>query len=209
MLRADEGALNMNWPDYASPFTLVVFMLVFLFLPLKIFYYRARFWLLRILWKIFRAPFVTVQFADFWLADQLNSISFIFADLAFFICFYSTQMDWDTMSVCVHGGLNDTLHNTTVSQSAVSAIFMDDDVIHNTKDDSFIGSSKACVGLMFGLEPLLRALPPWFRLAQCLKRYHDMPERTVFPHLVNAGKYLSSLLVILTGAILREQHTEG
>uniref|UniRef100_A0A183JKC5 EXS domain-containing protein n=1 Tax=Schistosoma curassoni TaxID=6186 RepID=A0A183JKC5_9TREM len=44
--------------------------------------------------RIIRAPFAKVSFADFWLADQLTSLSFIFPDIAYFICFYSSQIDW-------------------------------------------------------------------------------------------------------------------
>uniref|UniRef100_A0A1I8HB79 EXS domain-containing protein n=1 Tax=Macrostomum lignano TaxID=282301 RepID=A0A1I8HB79_9PLAT len=46
-----------------------------------------------------------------------------------------------------------------------------------------------CSGLAYGLAPLFGCLPAWFRFAQCLRRYWDMPERHAFPHLVNAGKY--------------------
>lgn len=38
--------------------------------------------------RIFSAPFQAVQFADFWLADQLTSFEFIFTDLQFIICYY-------------------------------------------------------------------------------------------------------------------------
>jgi len=34
-----------------------------------------------------------VQFADFWLADQLNSLAVLFTDLEYAICFYSFESD--------------------------------------------------------------------------------------------------------------------
>eukprot|EP00753_Platysulcus_tardus_P005224 PLAT13009.1.p1 GENE.PLAT13009.1~~PLAT13009.1.p1 ORF type:complete len:1010 (-),score=468.20 PLAT13009.1:63-2714(-) len=43
------------------------------------------------------------------------------------------------------------------------------------------------------LRSILAYLPYWFRFAQCIRRYHDT--RDAWPHLANAGKYASSLLV--------------
>ncbi|VEL18900.1 unnamed protein product [Protopolystoma xenopodis] len=50
-------------------------------------------------WRTARAPFVHVKFADFWLADQLNSLTFILPDLAFFVCFYICRIDWLSMTI--------------------------------------------------------------------------------------------------------------
>lgn len=33
-------------------------------------------------------------FADFWLADQLNSLGVVLMDLEYMICFYSFELDW-------------------------------------------------------------------------------------------------------------------
>lgn len=38
--------------------------------------------------KMFSAPFFHVGFADFWLADQLNSLVTALLDFQFLICFY-------------------------------------------------------------------------------------------------------------------------
>ena len=43
------------------------------------------------------------------------------------------------------------------------------------------------------VRAVLSALPAWFRFAQCLRRYKD--SREAFPHLVNAGKYSTTLFV--------------
>lgn len=40
------------------------------------------------------APFHRVGFADFWLADQLNSLVVVLMDLEYMICFYSFELDW-------------------------------------------------------------------------------------------------------------------
>ena len=44
-------------------------------------------------------------------------------------------------------------------------------------------------------------LPSWFRFAQCLRRYHDTKQTC--PHLINAGKYASGCLVIITNSFRR------
>ncbi|XP_021365536.1 xenotropic and polytropic retrovirus receptor 1-like [Mizuhopecten yessoensis] len=53
-----------------------------------------RVWLLTVLKRIFLAPFYKVGFADFWLADQLNSLSTVLLDFEFLICFYAFEVDW-------------------------------------------------------------------------------------------------------------------
>ena len=42
---------------------------------------------------------------------------------------------------------------------------------------------------------ILGILPAWFRFAQCLRRYRDT--REAFPHLVNAGKYSTTMFAAL------------
>ena len=42
--------------------------------------------------RIFTAPFQHVGFADFWLADQLNSLVVALLDFQFIVCFYAH--DW-------------------------------------------------------------------------------------------------------------------
>lgn len=107
--------------SYSPNLVLVSFLFLFTLNPFKICYYRARFWLLRVLvsflessvsyyccrnirawsvhcdfcsfqFRIFTAPFQHVGFADFWLADQLNSLAVALLDLQFIICFYAH--DW-------------------------------------------------------------------------------------------------------------------
>eukprot|EP00802_Teleaulax_amphioxeia_P007637 Tamp_07644.p1 GENE.Tamp_07644~~Tamp_07644.p1 ORF type:complete len:421 (+),score=39.79 Tamp_07644:1178-2440(+) len=51
--------------------------------------------------------------------------------------------------------------------------------------------------------PLITALPYWFRLQQCVRRFYDAgsghPQRTV--HLLNAGKYATSLAATCIAAL--------
>jgi xenotropic and polytropic retrovirus receptor 1 len=98
------------------------------------------------------APFFFVQFADFWLADQLNSLVTALMDFEFLACFYIT----------------------------------------NGNDWSNVEGASSCDD--FIIRPLVQCLPAWFRFAQCLRRYRD--SREAFPHLVNAGKYSTTFIVV-------------
>uniref|UniRef100_A0A8C1RCP4 Xenotropic and polytropic retrovirus receptor 1 n=1 Tax=Cyprinus carpio TaxID=7962 RepID=A0A8C1RCP4_CYPCA len=44
--------------------------------------------------RVVTAPFHRVGFADFWLADQLNSLVVVLMDLEYMICFYSMELNW-------------------------------------------------------------------------------------------------------------------
>lgn len=69
-------------------------MIVFMILPFKVFFYESRTWLLKRIWIVFTAPFHYVTFADFWLADQLNSLVLALRDIQFLVCFYIMEVDW-------------------------------------------------------------------------------------------------------------------
>lgn len=43
------------------------------------------------------APFIRVKFADFWLADQFNSLAILFSDTVFFVCFYMNFYSLDIL----------------------------------------------------------------------------------------------------------------
>lgn len=88
----------LSIPAFASPITLYLLMALFLFNPTKTFRHEARFWTIRVLWRIFLAPFYYVSFADFFVADQLNSIVPAFLDLQFLICFYYNNPNWHSAS---------------------------------------------------------------------------------------------------------------
>lgn len=67
---------------------------LFLFNPTKTLRHEARFWTLRVMSRIFCAPFFYVSFADFWIADQLNSLHTVFLDFQYFVCFYFQNSSW-------------------------------------------------------------------------------------------------------------------
>ena len=58
-------------------------------------YFKARMWLLRRGWRLIVAGYYPVEFADFWLADQLNSLAAVILDLEYMSCFFR-----------IDGGLN-------------------------------------------------------------------------------------------------------
>jgi hypothetical protein len=53
----------------------------------------------------------------------------------------------------------------------------------------------------FLLQTFLLILPSWFRFAQCLRRYRDTKHK--FPHLANAGKYVTGFFVAITNSLRR------
>ncbi|RDD44460.1 Xenotropic and polytropic retrovirus receptor 1-like protein [Trichoplax sp. H2] len=166
------GFLMMSVSDHPVGYQLIFpigvtsFMLLYLINPLDFGCKSSRLWLLRILGRIIRAPFCYVKFADFWLADQLNSLVVALLDLQCGICFYATlgsrlaKIDTLTQS-----------NNETITESL----------------------PDVCLEVSNGIRPVIACLPAWFRFAQCLRRYKNTKQK--FPHLVNAGKYFTSFLV--------------
>ncbi|XP_050300650.1 xenotropic and polytropic retrovirus receptor 1 [Anthonomus grandis grandis] len=84
----------LSIPAYVNPLALMIIMFFFLVNPFKMFRHEARFWFLRLCGRMFAAPFFHVGFADFWLADQLNSLVNGLLDIQFLLCFYFTNGDW-------------------------------------------------------------------------------------------------------------------
>ncbi|KAH3757218.1 xenotropic and polytropic retrovirus receptor 1 [Pelomyxa schiedti] len=68
-----------------------VYPLVFVIISVIVFFIyeiRTRFWLLFTLISIIAAPLKAVKFKDFFFADQLVSLSIVFADIEYTMCFY-------------------------------------------------------------------------------------------------------------------------
>jgi xenotropic and polytropic retrovirus receptor 1 len=85
-------------PPFLFPLLLMIICVTFLFNPFKkpekIFRRNSRFWLLKHCFNCFTAPFHFVTFTDFWLGDQMNSLTTVFLDFQYFICFYATEIDY-------------------------------------------------------------------------------------------------------------------
>lgn len=82
-------------PDW-FPLVFVGFTLVLMFNPLNFAYRSARFWLLRALWRLVFSGFYRVEFRDFFLGDELVSLSFTFVNLALVVCVY--EYHWTDLS---------------------------------------------------------------------------------------------------------------
>ncbi|RVE61409.1 hypothetical protein OJAV_G00170390 [Oryzias javanicus] len=95
---------NIQIPMQANPLILYGCFLLFLINPFKTCYYKSRFWLLKLLFRVVTAPFHRVGFADFWLADQLNSLVTVLMDLEYMICFYSFELDWTDRNGLLNSG---------------------------------------------------------------------------------------------------------
>jgi len=93
-------ANQLSIPAYSIPLFLVVLMVLFMINPTKTFRHDARRWLIRVSTRIVLAPFFYVGFADFWLADQLNSLAQALKDFQYLICFYISgnglDDDWNS-----------------------------------------------------------------------------------------------------------------
>ncbi|KAI4492046.1 hypothetical protein M0802_010171 [Mischocyttarus mexicanus] len=85
---------SLSIPPYVNPLVLVCIMMAFFLNPLRIFHHEARFWLIKIIGRVLVSPFAYVNFADFWLADQLNSLTTALLDFQFLACFYITNGNW-------------------------------------------------------------------------------------------------------------------
>ncbi|XP_012539445.1 xenotropic and polytropic retrovirus receptor 1 isoform X2 [Monomorium pharaonis] len=85
---------TLGLPPFVQPVLFYALLALFLFNPTKTFRHEARFWTLRVLGRVFCAPFFYVGFADFWLADQLNSLHTVFLDFQYFVCFYIQNSSW-------------------------------------------------------------------------------------------------------------------
>jgi len=143
-------------PAFYSPLCLMIAYLAFFLNPTKTIKYDARRWMVNVIMRCILAPLPYVLFADFWVADQFNSLAPALADFQYFICFYTTNTS--------------TLNNAW----------------------DLAVDPKICTEGSNWVGPLLVSFPAFVRFAQCLRRYRDTHSK--FPHLVNAGKYSTTLL---------------
>ncbi|XP_011697039.1 PREDICTED: xenotropic and polytropic retrovirus receptor 1-like isoform X2 [Wasmannia auropunctata] len=89
---------TLGVPSFVQPLLFYALLALFLFNPTKTLRHEARFWTLRVLGRVFCAPFFYVNFADFWLADQLNSLHTVFLDFQYFVCFYIQNSSWNDVT---------------------------------------------------------------------------------------------------------------
>ncbi|KAG2179970.1 hypothetical protein INT43_003757 [Umbelopsis isabellina] len=139
-------------PSEICPLIFVVILIAIMFCPFNILYLSARKWLGIALGRILLSFCFRVEFRDFFIADELNSLSYSFWTLSYFFCAYGWH--WSNLE-------------------------------------------QHCQVTKFWITPIIACLPAWWRLLQCIRRYKDSRE---YVHLVNAGKYLTSIwATALTG----------
>ncbi|XP_027213471.1 solute carrier family 53 member 1 isoform X1 [Penaeus vannamei] len=110
----------LSIPPYTVPLALLCFMVLFLLNPSRTFHHEARFWLLKKLGRVVCAPFFFVQFADFWLGDQLNTLVQVLKDFEYSLCFYMQGIDWTDTSKPVDDAV--CIDKTTVVRSIVACL---------------------------------------------------------------------------------------
>jgi len=183
-------------PQYAHPLIFYSFCGLFMLNPVKIpglqSYFKARMWLLRRGWRLIVAGYYPVEFADFWLADQLNSLAAVILDLEYMSCFFR-----------IDGGLNGPNEDTITT-----ALDIDGRVENVTATNATRGGDQPLERMEFMntcghsyLRILLACYPALIRFLQCLRRYYD--SQKTFPHLWNAGKYSTTFFKIIFQALWR------
>lgn len=119
------------------------------------------------------APFFGVQFADFWLADQLNSLVIALMDFHYLIWFYITS-NWMASNVLVN--LSRTDHIVRPFVNCLPAWFRFAQCLRRYRDSR----NKFIVKLQ----------------SHKYSFNHNFPG-DAFPHLVNAGKYSTTFFVVI------------
>mmetsp|Transcript_12553 Transcript_12553/g.18809 ORF Transcript_12553/g.18809 Transcript_12553/m.18809 type:complete len:807 (+) Transcript_12553:511-2931(+) len=79
--------------SFLLPVIMYVLFLAWLLCPLNILYRPARVWLGITILRLVGAPFVKVQFRDFWLADQLTSMGTFLIQLQYAVCAYAPAVE--------------------------------------------------------------------------------------------------------------------
>ncbi|GAU89162.1 hypothetical protein RvY_01745-2 [Ramazzottius varieornatus] len=110
---SDLAVENKSVASYWVPITMCCTMLLFFINPFPVLFYPARKWVLKTLGRIICAPFYPVGFPDFWLADQLMSLSTALLDLGYVICYYSFEVPWVTGGLQTNWGMCATNDNFT------------------------------------------------------------------------------------------------
>lgn len=85
------------------PLAWLVFVCVFFLNPLPIFRRRSRYWFLRVLFRVITPGYSRVEFIAFFIADELNSLSFSIQNLMFIGCTYSHHWPGAVYDTCASG----------------------------------------------------------------------------------------------------------
>lgn len=84
-------------PSELCPLILFVSMMAALTCPFPILYYSSRRWLGLSLGRIVLSYCFPIEFRDFFIADELNSLAYSFWTFSYFICAYNKH--WEALAV--------------------------------------------------------------------------------------------------------------
>lgn len=87
----------------------------------------------RLQFRVFTAPFHRVEFADFWLADQLNSLVVVLMDLEYLICFYIFELQWSNSKGLLHESKGRAFIRSDVEQVDPNALHLNTNCIYIEK----------------------------------------------------------------------------
>ena len=73
------------------PLILIGVILVILFWPFRMFRFGARKWFLLSSWRIIASGYYKVEFRDFFMADEMNSLAYSIEQFELAICAYAEQ----------------------------------------------------------------------------------------------------------------------
>ena len=131
------------------------------------------------MFRCFVAGYYSVQFADFWLADQFNSLKTIFVDTGLIYCSLKN--------------INGTAASVLV-QDAKTVIFS------NSSETRLHGVGNCPERNSILITIAIGSIPALMRFLQCLRRFYDSGKW--FPHLVNAGKYATAIANMLIHGLI-------
>ncbi|KAF9926115.1 Xenotropic and polytropic retrovirus receptor 1 [Linnemannia zychae] len=79
------------------PLILIGLVVIILFWPLRMFRFGARKWFLQSMWRIVASGYYKVEFRDFFMADEMNSLVYSIEQFEFAICAYIQQ--WSDLGI--------------------------------------------------------------------------------------------------------------
>ena len=178
----------LSIPAFYSPLAMMITFALFLFNPFRVLKYEARRWLIKIVVRILLAPIPLVVFADFWvspsqppslaLSDRITTNDLpAFPQLADQFNSLAPAIKDFHYFVCFYSSNQSTVDNKW-------EVGRDTDI---------------CTESSRWLPYLLISIPAYWRWSQCLRRYRDTRDK--FPHLVNAGKYSTSMMTNLASFV--------
>ncbi|GAA6021422.1 hypothetical protein JCM10207_004728 [Rhodosporidiobolus poonsookiae] len=98
------AAWNNFWPDHITPSSYplawIVVVIAIMFNPFPVLYPSARWWMLRSFCRMLTSGLVAVEFRDFFLGDEMNSLYYTWYNFGFAACAYGHGWPDDTFSVC-------------------------------------------------------------------------------------------------------------